>query len=470
MLRSSLGRKAGMPKPACNRTLIAKVARGKTPRASPGKLITRPNLQPPQQQLKNQNQRRKKPTQLALAPSTAAAKPGPQPGPKIAPQAAAAPMNPVNTKPAPTARMRERHWGVLFSFFLFVLAPLGVAAWYLYERAVDQYASTVGFSVRKEEGGSGLELLSGITSLSGSSSTDTDILYEFINSQKLVSDINALIDLEAMWSIPENDPIFSYNSEGTIEDLVIYWERMVNIFYDSSTGLMEVRALAFRSEDATKIAEAIFAESSAVINKLSDIAREDAIRHAQTELQDALDRLKVSRAAVNEFRNRTQIVDPSVDLATQAGLLGTLQAQLAEALIEMDILVETTRTNDPRIEQTARRVRVIEERISQERRKLGIGDGGKGGAVFADLVGEYERLLVDREFAETAYTASLVLFDTARADARRQSRYLAAYVQPTKAERALFPKRLVLLGLIALFLFVIWSISVLIYYSLKDRR
>ncbi|WP_254685034.1 capsule biosynthesis protein [Tateyamaria omphalii] len=384
---------------------------------------------------------------------------------------APAPAPPPSSPPARPARVRRRHWGVLLSFVLLVMLPSGGVAWYLWERAVDQYASTVAFSVRKEEAGSAVELLGGITELSGSSSSDTDILYEFIQSQQLVSDIDALLDLDTIWSLPgDADPFFSYDATGTIEDLVGHWERKVRIYYDSGSGLIEVRVLAFRPDDATAIATAIYDRSSAMINELSDIAREDSIRYARADLTQAEDRLRDARAAVTEFRNLNQMVDPETDIATQAGLLGSLQSQLSEALIEVNLLRDIARDNDPRIEQAERRVRVVEEMISQERRKLGFGDDGAEGEVFANLVGEFERLAADREFAERSYTGALASYDSAVAEARRQSRYLAAHVLPTEAQRADYPKRWTLLGLVSLFIFLAWAIAVLVAYALRDRR
>jgi len=415
----------------------------------------------------------------ANAGPNAGPKPGPNAGPLAGPNAKPRPAAPnapplytpenIRSTPAGPARMRGRHWGVIISFLLHVLAPVGVAGWYLYDRAVDQYASTVGFSVRREEGGSGLDLLTGLSAVGSSSSTDADILYEFIQSQKLVADIDDRIDLAAMWSIPyEEDPYFGYDPDGTIEDLLDHWDRKVRIFYDSGTGLIEVRVLAFQAEDANAITQAIFDESSAMINALSDIARDDAIGYARAELEVAEQRLIEARTAVTDYRNRNQIVDPSADLQNQSGLLGNLQAQLADALIEVDLLSETTQSGDPRIGQAELRVRVIQDRIAEERRKMGIGiEGGTG---FADLVGEFERLAADREFAQSAYTATLASFDAAQAEARRQTRYLAAHVQPTLAQRAQYPQRFMLLALVAMFIFVLWSILVLVYYSVKDRR
>lgn len=366
-------------------------------------------------------------------------------------------------------RRRARHWAVILSFLVFVAGPACLAGWYLWERAADQYASRVAFSVRTEESGSAIELLGGITEISSASSSDTDILYDFLQSQELVQRIDAQLDLRAIWSrvSPEIDPVFAFHAPGTIEDLVDHWNRKVRIGYDTATGLIDIRVLAFDPDDARAIAIAIRDESSAMINDLSSVARDDGIRYAREERDRAEARLSDARVALTGFRNRTRIVDPTIDTAGQMGLVNTLQAQLAEALIELDVLRETTRSSDSRIAQAERRIAVIEERIEAERAVL--GDGGDGTA-FADLVAEYERLSADQEFAQEAYLAALAAYDAALAEAQRQSRYLAAHIRPTLAEAAEYPEREMLLALATLFLFMSWAVIVLIAYALRDRR
>lgn len=389
-------------------------------------------------------------------------KPGPAPGQPVAPQVVeVAPM-------ARPARPKRRHWYFFASFVILVALPSILAGLYLAFVATDQYESRVGFSVRAEEAASPLDLLGGISGLSSASSSDTDILYQFIQSQEMVQRIDDRLDLRALYGKPEGDPIFTLVPDSSIEDLVDYWSRMVRIYYDSGTGLIEVRAYAFSAKDANAIAEAIFEESSQMINALSAIARADATRYAEEELKVSVDRLIVARQALTTFRNRTQIVDPTADIAGQMGLLNTLQAQLAETMIEFDLLRETTRENDPRLDQARRKIEVIEARIAEERMKLGVGTGESGG--FADVVGEFEKLQVDREFAEQAYVSARTAYDVAVAEAQRKSRYLAAYVRPTMAETSTAPHRILLFAVIAGFALMAWAIGALIYYSLRDRR
>ena len=388
--------------------------------------------------------------------------------PAVTPQ----PPAPV-APPVRRARVKRRHRIVFLSFVIGVLGTNLLAAWYLWERAADRYVSVVGFSVRTEQANSAVELLGGVAELSGSGSSDEDILYQFIQSQDLVRLADKALDLRALWSKadPGRDPVFSFHPPGSIEDLTEYWTRMVSVYNDSSSGLINLEVEAFAPQDAQDIAQFIFDQSAILINRLSDIAREDGTRHAREELESAVQRLKIARSDVTRFRNANQIVSPDATLQIQTGLLSSLEMQMAETLIDIDMLSETTKPSDPRVKQAERRRAVIEQRLAQERSKLGIGtQSGGNDNRFADLVGEYESLSVDREFAEQSYTAALAAYDAAVAEARRKTRYLAAHIPPTLAEKSILPDRWGTMALVAFFTSLIWAMCVMIGYSLRDRR
>lgn len=374
----------------------------------------------------------------------------------------------VALKIAGPARTRRRHRWLVLSFFLFVLAPWGGATSYLYGVAKDQYASYVGFAVRTEEVSSGIEILGGITELSGNSSSDTDILHKFIQSRQMIKAVDTQLGLRKIYESPE-DPVFALHEGASIEDIQDYWQRVVKVFYDTKSGLMEIRVVAFSPNEAQAVAQAIVDESTRIINELTAIAREDTTRYANEELERAIARLKEARQAINTFRARTQIVDPLADTQGHLGLLNNLQTQLATALIELDLIQQTALPADPRIKQGERKVQVIKKRISEERNRFG-SDQDAEDDTYSKLVGEYEALAVDLEFANNSYLSSLAAYDTAVAEAQRKSRYLAAYLRPTLAETPEYPQRLMLSLLVGGALLMSWMIAMLIYYSVRDRR
>ena len=399
--------------------------------------------------------------------------------PEMAPRArpGRGPIEPapvVEVQPIATpARMKRRHWGLVLSFLILVLAPLGASIVYLWTEAQDQYLSTTGFTVRSQESGGASELLGGLAQFAaGSTASDSDILYEFIQSQEMVEAVNAEVDLRAHYSQPwPGDWAFSLWPDASVEDLVWYWHRIVGISYDGGTGLIEVTAVAFDPATAQAITTAILRESQDRINVLNTQAREDALRYARDDLDQAIERLKEARESLTRFRTRTRIVDPEADIQGRMGVMNNLQQQLAEALIEYDLLRGTTNANDPRLTKAQQRIDVIRERIQIERATF-TSDNTDTGAVGEDyptLIAEYESLTVDREYAEQTYRAALTALEVARDDAARQSRYLATYITPTLAQDSEYPRRFVLAALAGLFLLLSWSILALVYYSIRDR-
>lgn len=407
--------------------------------------------------------------------------PQPKPGPKPlskgknGPKKGAGKLQPrvIEIFPlAEPARMRRRHWALVVSFVLFVLAPLGAVGWYLAERATDQFASTTGFSVRREEPATPADMFGGLMQFTGAGAGggEADILYEFIQSQDLVTRINSRIDLRGHFTAAnDTDPVFTLAPGGTAEDLHDFWQRMVRLAYDQSTGLMTMRVLAFSPDMAQRISQEILDESRALVNDLNATARSDALRYAEEDLDEALIRLKEARAALIAFRTRTRIVDPATDLQGRMGVLNSLQQQLAQALIEHDLLAETTTDDDARLKRVRRQIAVIRDRIDEERRSV-TETGATGQAGYPALLAEYENLTVDLEFAEQRYRTALAALDGAIANSARDSLYLATYIRPTLAEKSEYPRRAVIFGLAALFLGLGWAILSLIAYSLRDRN
>jgi len=400
----------------------------------------------------------------------AESKPDPKPAPKPKAKPKKEPKAPVPPVAGP-ARMRKRHYRLAFSFVLLVLLPTIGAGYYLYTMAKDQFVSEVGFTVRREEAPLVSNLLTTLGNVSSSSSSDSDILFEYVRSQELVRRVDEEIDLRSLYgAVYDEDPLFGLDPDATIEELVDYWQRVVRVSYAPSTGLLELEVRAFDPQTATRVARLVFSESSEMINELSQIARDDATRYAREDLERAQADLKALRQSLTEFRMRTQIVDPQAAIQGQMGLLASLQQQLGEALIEYDLLVGKAPENDPRILQVKGRLEAIRARIDQERQQFGQGGDVADGENYATMVARFEQLLVEREFAEQKYATAVANFDRAQTEAQRQSRYLAAYVGPTEAESAIYPRRLLIFLLVAFFSTIAWAILALVYYSLRDRR
>lgn len=269
-----------------------------------------------------------------------------------------------------------------------------------------------------------------------------------------------------IWSRHPEDIVFNYGGSRYIEDLVRHWNRMVKIYYD--TGMLDLKILAYDPANAKRIADVILSESQKRLNQINAVARQDAMKYAQDDLDMAIARLKKARQAVSAFRNENQIIDPSSATMEQAGIVATLQQQLAEALIQQDMLRSNATVEDPRIVQNELRVNSIRQQIKLQRSK--VGSDQIEATALAEIVSQFEALQVDLQFAEASYTATLAAYNSARSSADRRALYLAAYVQPTLASKSEYPQRQRIMAVVTGFLLLIWLLGTMFYYGSRDRR
>ena len=152
------------------------------------------------------------------------------------------------------------------------------------------------------------------------------------------------------------------------------------------------------------------------------------------------------------------------------GVINTLQQQLAETLVEHDLLMmQTGDSGDPRLGQLQRRIEVLRNRINEERNSFAQVEVGSDGVDYPTMIAQYEGLVVDKTFAEASYQASMAALDAARSNAARQTLYLENFIQPSFAQRAQYPRTFVIIALTLAFTTLLWSIVALVYYSLRDR-
>lgn len=373
--------------------------------------------------------------------------------------------------PARAARHKPRHRFLAYSFIAWVVLPILCSGLYLWTYAADQFVSYVGFSVHQQEPPAPVDMFGSLGNLQRSTTQDSAVLFAYIRSQAMVTQVNEQVDLTFAFSSPEaRDFVFSLPRNSSREALLHYWHRAVQVVHSQDTGLLEVRVRAFDPRDAQLIAAAILEASREQLNLLSKHARDDAMSYAEQDLSAAKAELVAWQNRLSAFRTRTQMADPEADLALRMALITSLEQQHQEARVTQDLLRERTESTDPRLAQTARRLEVLQDRLKEERGLLGATEETLGNAGFSTLLTEYENLSRERDFAGQRYASAYGQFEIARSKALQQNRYLAIYLPPTLAETAEYPRRFLSLALVAFFGLISWAIFALIYYSLRDRR
>lgn len=369
-------------------------------------------------------------------------------------------------KPSPTAGAAQaRRRRIKASFLAMVVLPVTLIAGYLGFVAQNRFGSEMSFSVRSEEFRSPMEFFASLGQFSSGTTADAEILNEFIESQTILEELESKLNLREIFEGDGEDPVFQLQPDATVEELRDHWKRQVSVVLEKSSGVLQVESIAFTAEDAQAINMAILDACQTLVDRMSRIARDDATRYAEEDLERAVQRLRSARQKFAVFRAQHNVIDPRIDVQNQGGILSILQQQLVEALISYD-MIRNAGPTDPRVEQAERRIESIREQISAERNQS--IDAGESDLV--NIVGDYEGLALDQKFAEEAYVSASAALDSARAEASRRSKYLAVHIEPTLADSGQYPHRIMIVVISAVLLLLFWSVVVMVAYAIRDRR
>jgi capsular polysaccharide transport system permease protein len=369
-------------------------------------------------------------------------------------------------KAAAQARRLPR---ALLTFLLVVAAPTVVAGLYYFLIAADQYVAEFRFGLRSSEpirADTGALLPGSAAPLQ--TVIDSFAVAQYIGSRAAVDDLDKTLDLRRIFSTPAADWPARLHLPVTIEELVVYWQRQVDAFFDPTNGTIVVRARAFTPANALSLAQGILLSSERLVNDLSARARRDALRNSQGDVRQAERRLAAALARLRAYRDKQGLIDPHKAADANAALAGRLRDELVRAGTDLSTMKEYMQDDAPAL-------KLLEARIETLKAQRSVIEGEATDTAktrdraLSRVMGSYEELESERRFAETAYQHALEALDRARMNADRQHVYVADFVPPSLPEEALYPHRLRSVGIVFLAAFVIWAIGSLTVRSVRDH-
>ncbi|CAO4176016.1 capsule biosynthesis protein [Methylorubrum populi] len=372
------------------------------------------------------------------------------------------------------ARPPERLAKRLFrSYATFVLAPTAVIGLYVFVIASPQYVVESQFAIRGNvEPMASADLGLYAELILKHNSQDSFILRDYIGSRPMVEAVDAKLGLEKMFARDGIDFWARYQDGQPVEKLVRYWRKHVTPHIDVISGVIHLTVRAFKPEDAVAISQEVIARSETLINTISRRAQADMIAQSMKEVEQATERLKQARLAMQEFRNRWGIIDPVKSAEAAMTTIELLRKDKIKAENDLRVL------RDSKLDEKTRGIQVLvatigalDGQIQELQSRLttdGIVTNSEHNLTQALL--EYEGLMVEQTVAEKLLASMSLILDRARVAAAKQQIYLSTFVPPLLPTYSEYPAPFYAL-FSALFCFtVLWSSVSLVTAAINDNR
>jgi capsular polysaccharide transport system permease protein len=363
--------------------------------------------------------------------------------------------------------MVRRHRG----FIITAGIPIILAALYFFVIASDQYVSEARFIVRKANGEQSSPL-GGLLQTAGLAPTQENAaaVQDFLTSRDAVRVIEKSTGkgpgLRVILSRPEADVINRFPrffGGDSFEQLYKRFEDFVTVKLDPASGITTLKVSAFRPGDAHDMATALLAAGEGLVNQLNDRAERDLLALARSEVERAEQAVLDSQARITAYRQGNQLLDPQSGSTPLIELVGKLSADLAASQAQLSQL-EASSPESPQIAPLRTRITALQTQLDRERGRI---TGGNGSMV--SKISGYERLYLQRQFADKALTSAMASLEQARVKAQRERIYIEQIVRPNMADYPLYPRRLFSFLVTVATVLMIYGIGRLVSASVKEH-
>ncbi len=353
-------------------------------------------------------------------------------------------------------------------FIITVLVPTLLATAYYGLIASDVYVSESRFVVRSPQrpAQSGLGALLQGTVFSRSQD-DTYSVHDFVRSRDALRELEEKLQVRDAYSRGETDPISRFPGlewwDASFEAFHRFYQKQVQITYDSVSSISVLRVSAFSAEDAARINHALLEMGERLVNQMNLRSRQDLIEAAEAEVRLAEQRSKAAAAALSSFRADRGVFDPDRQGALQLQGVAKLREELLAAENQLAQVRQVSPSN-PQIASLSMRVEQLRAAVAAENSRVTGRDSGLTAKSPA-----FDRLTLERTFADRQLGAALAALDSARSEAARKQLYLERLVQPNRPDRAVEPRRLRAVLTVFLLGLILWGVVSLVVAGVREH-
>jgi capsular polysaccharide transport system permease protein len=296
-------------------------------------------------------------------------------------------------------------------------------------------------------------------------------VHDYMLSRDALSSVNMRFDLRKAFTRKGVDLFSRFNPLGfdnSLESLFLYYQQHVDVFLNSSSSISTLKTRAFTPSDAYRLNEILLQQAEDLINRLNERGRNDLIRYALREVADAERKSRIASLALSDFRNKHGVFDPVGQSALQLQQVAKLQDELIATKTQLAQVKAFTPLN-PQIPVLEQRVSALQQEINEENAKITGVSGNKSQSLTNKAV-EYERLSLDRVFAEKQLAAAMASLEQARNEAQRKQLYLERIVQPNSPDIAIEPHRMKAVLTTLVVGLVVWGIFSMLFAGIREHH
>lgn len=335
-------------------------------------------------------------------------------------------------------RRRRRKLMLLMSRLMaFVMLPTIVVGYYFYAIATPMYSTKSAFLILSADGGSSGGRLGGLLPSQFATSQDAIATQEYLQSKdamlRLDGDVGFRSHFNQLWI----DPLQRLEPDASNESAYSLYKKYVKLGYDPTEGVIRMEVSTADPAVSATFSEHLITYAEERVDELSQEKRQDAVKTAI----ESLDHAKADRRSAQQMLVSLQegsILDPEGEIASIRSLISTVELQMQEKQLALNIQLNNSRPNRAKVEALESEIQILLAELTKQKSRL--TQATEGGSSLASKTAAIQMAQADLATSDLVLQSALEAKRQSEIEANKQVRYLTVSVRPLPSQDASYPR------------------------------
>ena len=335
-------------------------------------------------------------------------------------------------------RRRRKLLLLLSRLTAFVFLPTLVAGYYYYAVATPMYATKSEFLILTADGGGGGGGgLGGLLPSQFATGQDSIATQSYLQSKDAMLRLDADLGFREHFSQETIDPIQRLDPEASNEEAYKLYKKYIKLGYDPTEGVIKMELSTADPEISALFSQRLIEYAEERVDDLSREKRLDAVETADKGLEEAKAERRAAQERMVELQEGT-ILDPEGEIAGIRQLVSTVELQLQEKQLALDIQLNNARPNKAKVDALTSEIEVLSAELQKQKARL--NQATEGASSLASQTAEIQMAQADLATADLVLQAALESKRLSEIEANKQVRYLTVSVRPVASQDPSYPR------------------------------
>jgi capsular polysaccharide transport system permease protein len=295
---------------------------------------------------------------------------------------------------------------------------------------------------------------------------DSMIVEEYLKSLDMFKEVDAKFSLSEHYKSKAIDFVERLPQDATMEEILAMYNKHLILFYDESSGILNISFLHVDPKKAQEILEFLVDRVDYQINEFNRRKAKKQLKFVESEFEKAKAKFEEAARKVEEYQNKHLLLDPTAEATSKSGIIAELEAKLAQK--ELELATKKRYLNDKNFEIVSLKNEIKEIKKSIENAKKNLTGDQKGR--LNEVMFAYEQLKLQLEFATEVYKNALLQLETTKIEVAKNDKTLSIVSKPNLPDGYSYPNKPKVFITILMLTLLLYGIFTMLVSIIRDHK